>query len=184
VTTIAPTGTISIIAGCSSGIEPLFAIAFMRHVLSGEKLFEINSIFERMSKDRGFYGADLLDEIARLGTLNGVKGVPEDVRKLFVTAHDIPPEWHVRMQAAFQKYNENAVSKTVNLPGDATPEDIKKIYWLAYKLKCKGVTVYRYGSKGEQVLNLGLGEEAAKRRVTASGEYAGGMPSKTCDVCG
>ncbi|HTX44296.1 MAG TPA: adenosylcobalamin-dependent ribonucleoside-diphosphate reductase [Methanocella sp.] len=183
VTTIAPTGTISIIAGCSSGIEPLFAVAFMRHVLGGEKLFEINPIFERMAKDRGFYSAELLDEIARQGTLNGLP-LPEEVRRLFVTAHDISTEWHVRMQAAFQKYNENAVSKTVNLPRDATPEDIKKIYRLAYRLKCKGVTVYRYGSKGEQVLNLGLGEKKAKRRVTASGEYAGGMPSNTCDVCG
>jgi ribonucleoside-diphosphate reductase alpha chain len=184
VTTIAPTGTISIIAGCSSGIEPLFAVAFIRHVLGGERLFEINPIFERTAKERGFYSADLLDKIARQGTLNGIKEVPEDVRRLFVTAHDIAPEWHVRMQAAFQKYNENAVSKTVNLPRDATPEEIKKIYRLAYKLKCKGVTVYRYGSKGEQVLNLGLGEEKARRRVTASGEYAGGTPSTTCDVCG
>ncbi len=184
VTTIAPTGTISIIAGCSSGIEPLFAIAFMRHVLGGERLFEINPIFERMAKDRGFYGGDLLDKISRQGTVSGIEEVPGDVRRLFVTAHDISPEWHVRMQAAFQKHIENAVSKTVNLPRDATPEEIKKIYWLAYKLKCKGVTVYRYGSKGEQVLNLGLGEEAAKRRVTASGEYAGGVPSATCEACG
>jgi ribonucleoside-diphosphate reductase alpha chain len=184
VTTIAPTGTISIIAGCSSGIEPLFAVAFMRHVLGGERLFEINPIFERMAKDRGFYSGDLLDRIARQGTVKDMSEVPKDVRKLFVTAHDISPEWHVRMQAAFQKYSENAVSKTVNLPRDAAPEEIQKIYWRAYKLKCKGVTVYRYGSKGEQVLNLGLGEEEAKRRVTASGEYAGGMPSTTCDVCG
>ncbi len=184
VTTIAPTGTISIIAGCSSGIEPLFAIAFMRHVLGGERLFEINPIFERMAKDRGFYSGDLLERIVRQGTLNGIEAVPEDIKRLFVTSHDISPEIHVRMQAAFQKYTENAVSKTVNLPRSATPEDIEKVYRLAYKLKCKGVTVYRYGSKGEQVLNLGLGEEEAKRRVTASGEYAGGTPSTTCEVCG
>jgi ribonucleoside-diphosphate reductase alpha chain len=184
VTTIAPTGTISIIAGCSSGIEPLFAIAFMRHVLGGERLFEINPIFERMAKDRGFYSGDLLERIVRQGTLNGIEAVPEDIKRLFVTSHDISPEIHVRMQAAFQKYTENAVSKTVNLPRSATPEDVEKVYRLAYKLKCKGVTVYRYGSKGEQVLNLGLGEEEAKRRVTASGEYAGGTPSTTCEVCG
>ncbi|AFC99520.1 ribonucleoside-diphosphate reductase, adenosylcobalamin-dependent [Methanocella conradii HZ254] len=184
VTTIAPTGTISIIAGCSSGIEPLFAVAFMRHVLGGERLFEINPLFERVAKERGFYSSSLLDKVVRQGTLDGIKEVPEDVKRLFVTAHEIAPEWHVRMQAAFQKYTENAVSKTVNLPRSATPADIEGIYSLAYRLKCKGVTVYRYGSKGEQVLNLGLGEEEAKRRVTASGEYAGGMPSDTCQVCG
>ncbi len=184
VTTIAPTGTISIIAGCSSGIEPLFAVAFMRHVLGGERLFEINPIFERVAKDRGFYGSDLLDRVVRQGTVNDIEEVPEDVKRLFVTAHDISPERHVRMQAAFQRYTENAVSKTVNLPENATPADVEKVYRLAYDLKCKGVTVYRYGSKGEQVLNLGLGEEEAKRQVTASEEYAGGTPSVTCQVCG
>ena len=184
VTTIAPTGTISIIAGCSSGIEPLFAVAFMRHVLGGERLFEINPLFERVAKERGFYSSDLLERVVRQGTLEGIKEVPEDVKRLFVTAHEIEPEWHVRMQAAFQRHTENAVSKTVNLPHIATPAAIERIYMLAYRLKCKGVTVYRYGSKGEQVLNLGLGEEEKRRRVTASGEYAGGTPSDTCQVCG
>ncbi len=184
VTTIAPTGTISIIAGCSSGIEPLFAVAFMRHVLGGERLFEINPLFERMAKERGFYSSSLLEKVVRQGTLEGIKEVPEDVKRLFVTAHEIEPEWHVRMQAAFQRHTENAVSKTVNLPQSATPADIERIYMLAYRLRCKGVTVYRYGSKGEQVLNLGIGEEGAGRKVTASGEYAGGTPSDTCQVCG
>lgn len=184
VTTIAPTGTISIIAGCSSGIEPLFAVAFMRHVLGGERLFEINPLFERAAKDRGFYSGELLDEVARRGTVEDMSEVPEDLRRLFVTAHDIASEWHVRMQAAFQKYTENAVSKTVNLSRNATPEDIEKVYWLAYKLKCKGVTVYRYGSKGEQVLNIGMGKEKAEERVTVPEEYAGGTPSTTCEVCG
>jgi ribonucleoside-diphosphate reductase alpha chain len=184
VTTIAPTGTISIIAGCSSGIEPLFAVAFMRHVLGGERLFEINPLFERIAKNRGFYSGELLDEVARRGTVKDVVEVPKDVRRLFVTAHDLAPEWHVRMQAAFQKCIENAVSKTVNLPRNATPEDIEKVYWLAYKLKCKGVTVYRYGSKGEQVLNIGTGKEKVEEQVTVPEEYAGGKPSTTCEVCG
>jgi len=184
VTTIAPTGTISIIAGCSSGIEPLFAVAFMRHVLGGARLFEINPLFERAAKDRGFYTSALLEKIARHGLVRDMKEVPPDVRRVFVTAHEIAPEWHVKMQAAFQKHVENAVSKTVNLPPEATPEDIEKVYRLAYRLKCKGVTVYRYGSKGGQVLNLGLGEKGEKGAASASEEYAGGKPSGTCEVCG
>ena len=183
-TTVAPTGTISIIAGCSSGIEPLFAIAFMRHVLGGARLFEINPLFERVAKDRGFYSSALLEKIVKKGTVKDMKEIPEDVRRVFVTAHEIAPEWHVRMQAAFQKHTENAVSKTVNLPQEATPEDIEKIYRLAYVLKCKGVTVYRYGSKGEQVLNIGLGPGEEKREVTASEDYAGGKPLITCEYCG
>ena len=184
VTTVAPTGTISIIAGCSSGIEPLFAVAFMRHVLEGARLFELNPLFEREAKDRGFYSGDLLEKIVKQGSVKGIADVPEDVRRVFVTSHDISPEWHVRMQAAFQKHIENAVSKTVNLPREATTGDIETVYRLAYKLKCKGVTVYRYGSKGEQVLNLGLDVEEAKRVVTAEAEYAGGLPTINCQVCG
>jgi len=180
ITTIAPTGSISIIAGCSSGIEPLFAISFMRKVLEGTRLFEINPLFEMIAKERGFYGAELLEEIARTGSVQGIKGVPEDVKRIFVTALDIQPEWHVRMQAAFQKYTDNAVSKTVNLPQDATIEDVKKVFWLAYKLKCKGITVYRYGSKPEQVLNIGEVKTEKKRFVSAESEYAGGCPTKTC----
>jgi ribonucleoside-diphosphate reductase alpha chain len=184
VTTVAPTGTISIIAGCSSGIEPLFAVAFMRHVLGGARLFELNPLFERTAKDRGFYSGALLEQVVKHGTVKHIKEVPGDVRRVFVTAHDISPEWHVRMQAAFQRSAENGVSKTVNLPPDATPEDVENVYRLAYGLKCKGVTVYRYGSKGEQVLNLGLDVEDARRIVTASGEYAGGKPTITCQFCG
>ncbi|MFH0896853.1 MAG: adenosylcobalamin-dependent ribonucleoside-diphosphate reductase, partial [Candidatus Bathyarchaeota archaeon] len=182
VTTIAPTGTISIIAGCSSGIEPLFAVAFMRHVLEGARLFELNPLFERTAKDKGFYSAELMGKIAKSGTLKGVEEVPEDVRKIFVTSHDISPQWHVRIQAAFQKYTENAVSKTVNLPHDATVRDVEEVYRLAYKLRCKGVTVYRYGSKGEQVLNLGVGDEKAEKYMRAEAEYAGGIPTITCQV--
>jgi len=180
ITTIAPTGSISIIAGCSSGIEPLFAISFMRNVLDGTRLFEINPLFEIIAKERGFYGAELLEEIARTGSVQGIKGVPDDVKRVFVTALDINPDWHVRMQAAFQKYTDNAVSKTVNLPHDATVEDVEKVFWLAYELRCKGITVYRYGSKPEQVLNIGEIKTEKRRFVAAESEYAGGCPTKTC----
>jgi ribonucleoside-diphosphate reductase alpha chain len=180
VTTVAPTGTISIIAGCSSGVEPLFAVAFMRHVLEGARLFELHPIFEKIAKERGFYSGETLEKIVSHGTIGDVEDVPEDVRRLFVTAHDIAPEWHVRIQAAFQRHTENAVSKTVNLPEDASLSDVEGVFRLAYRLRCKGVTVYRYGSKGTQVLNLG-GEG---RAATASAEYAGGRPIEGCEVCG
>jgi ribonucleoside-diphosphate reductase alpha chain len=180
VTTVAPTGTISIIAGCSSGIEPIFAISFIRNVLSGTRLFETNPLFEMMSKERGFYGAKLLEEIAKTGSVKKIEGVPEDIKRLFVTALDIEPEWHVRMQAAFQKYTDNAVSKTVNLPADATVEDVRKIYDLAWKLKCKGVTVFRYGSKPEQVLYIGEIKTEKGKFVALEPEYAGGCPTKNC----
>jgi len=180
VTTIAPTGSISIIAGCSSGIEPLFAISFMRNVLSGTRLFETNPLFEITAKERGFYSAKLLEEIAKTGSVQNIDGIPEDVKKLFVTALDIAPEWHVRMQAAFQKYTDNAVSKTVNLPANATVEDVRKVYDLAWNLKCKGVTVFRYGSKPEQVLYIGEIKVPEGTFVSADSEYAGGCPTKTC----
>jgi ribonucleoside-diphosphate reductase alpha chain len=180
VTTVAPTGTISIIAGCSSGIEPMFAISFIRNVLSGTRLFETNPLFEMMSKERGFYSARLLEEIAKTGSVQHIGGVPEDVKKLFVTALDIEPEWHVRMQAVFQKYTDNAVSKTVNLPTEAKVEDVREIYDLAWKLKCKGVTVFRYGSKPEQVLYIGEIKTDKGKFVTLEPDYAGGCPTKNC----
>jgi ribonucleoside-diphosphate reductase alpha chain len=180
VTTIAPTGSISIIAGCSSGIEPMFAISFIRNVLSGTRLFETNPLFETMAKEKGFYSAKLLEEIARTGSVQKIDGVPDDVRRLFVTALDIDPEWHVRMQAVFQRHTDNAVSKTVNLPSDATVDDVRKIYELAWKLKCKGVTVFRYGSKPEQVLYIGEVKTGKTKFVTAESEYAGGCPTQTC----
>jgi ribonucleoside-diphosphate reductase alpha chain len=180
VTTIAPTGSISIIAGCSSGIEPMFAISFIRNVLSGTRLFETNPLFEIMAKERGVYSAQLLEEIAATGSVQKIDGVPEEVKELFVTALDIKPEWHVRMQAAFQKYTDNAVSKTVNMPTEATIEDVRKVYNLAWKLKCKGVTVFRYGSKPEQVLYIGEIKTKETTFVTAESDYAGGCPTKTC----
>jgi ribonucleoside-diphosphate reductase alpha chain len=180
VTTIAPTGSISIIAGCSSGIEPIFAISFIRNVLGGTRLFETNPLFEIMAKERGFYSAELLEGIAKTGSAQKIEAVPEDVKRIFVTALDIQPEWHVRMQAAFQKYTDNAVSKTVNMPNEAMVEDVRKVYELAWKLKCKGVTVFRYGSNPEQVLYIGEIKTKETKFVSAESEYAGGCPTKTC----
>jgi len=183
-TTVAPTGTISIIAGCSSGIEPLFAVSFMRNVLSGARLFETNYLFEKVAKERGFYSAALFEEVARTGSVQRITGLPEDVRRLFVTALDIDPVWHIRMQAVFQKNTDNAVSKTVNLPNDAKIDDVRKIYELAWKLRCKGVTVFRYGSKPEQVLYIGEIKTKEGTFVSAQSEYAGGCPKQNCPFPG
>jgi len=182
--TIAPTGTISTIAGCSSGIEPLFAISYVRRILEGTQFLETNSLFEELAMGKGFYNKRLLVEIAKKGSIQHMKKIPPYIRKIFLTAFDISPEWHVRMQAAFQKYTDNAVSKTVNLPYEATVEEVEKVYKLAYKLGCKGVTVYRYGSKPQQVLYLGsvpeeLGEEVSGY-VSVDSEYAGGCPAPYC----
>ncbi len=154
-TTIAPTGTLSIIAGVSSGIEPLFAISYIRNVMDGTEMVEVNPNFRRIAEEEGFYSDELMKEIAHKGTLKGISEVPERIQKVFVTSHDISPEWHVKMQAAFQKHTDNAVSKTVNLCHDATKEDVRKVYELAYKTDCKGVTIYRDGSRDAQVLNIG-----------------------------
>ena len=166
-TTIAPTGTLSIIAGCSSGIEPLFALSFVRTVMDNDKLMEVNPVFEKAARERGFYRPELMDQVARKGSIHEIEEIPEDVRRVFVTAHDVSPEWHIRMQAAFQKHTDNAVSKTVNLPRDATVEDVRKVYDLAYQLRCKGVTIYRDGSKENQVLSFGQRKEEAERLMGA-----------------
>ncbi len=185
VNTIAPTGTISIIAGCSSGIEPLFAISFIRNVLSGTRLFETNPLFEQMAKDSGFYSRDLLAEVAKHPSLTSLKAIPSDVRRLFVTAFDVPPRQHLEIQAAFQRYTDNAVSKTINLPADATVEDVRAIYLEAYRLRCKGITIYRYGSKPSQVLSVGEEEEAQPEEkpdfVAVDSEYAGACVGGICD---
>jgi ribonucleoside-diphosphate reductase alpha chain len=154
-TTIAPTGTISIIAGTSSGIEPVFALSYIRNVMDNDHLVEVHPLFAAEMRQRGLYSAGLMEEISKKGSLKHVDGIPAEVARVFVTAHDITPEAHLRMQAAFQKYTDNAVSKTVNFPADATREDIRKVYLLAYRLSCKGVTVYRDRSREEQVLNIG-----------------------------
>lgn len=154
-TTIAPTGTLSIIAGCSSGIEPLFAVSFVRNVLEGTKLYEVNPYFEKIAKERGFWSRELIEKIAEKGSIRDMDEIPEDVRKIFITAHDISPLDHVRMQAAFQKHVDNAVSKTVNFPHEATQKDVEEVYFLAYGLGCKGLTVYRDGSREQQVLSTG-----------------------------
>ena len=159
VTTIAPTGTLSIIAGCSSGIEPLFAVSFVRTVMEGTKLIEINPYFEKVAKERGFWSRDLMERIADKGSIQDFEEIPSDVKAVFVTAHDITPVEHITMQAAFQKFVDNAVSKTVNFPYKATPKDVEDVYLLAYKLGCKGVTVYRDGSREKQVLTKGRKDE-------------------------
>ncbi len=166
-TTIAPTGTLSIIAGCSSGIEPLFALSFVRTVMDNDRLMEVNPHFAATAREGGFYADELMNEIAGRGSIHGMENIPPEVRKIYVTAHDVSPEWHIRMQAAFQKYTDNAVSKTVNLPRDATVDDVQKIYDLAYELRCKGVTIYRDGSKENQVLSFNQKEDPHSRFLRA-----------------
>ena len=164
-TTIAPTGTISIIAGpCSSGIEPLFAISYYRNVMDNDKLVEVEPLFEEVARQRGFYSRQLMEKIAESASIKDIKEIPEDVRRIFVTSHDISPEWHVRMQAAFQKYVHNATSKTVNFPHEATIEEVRKSYVMAFDLNCKGITIYRDKSREEQVLNVGKPKEKQEAR--------------------
>src|SRR6266540_2077241 len=162
VNTVAPTGTISIIAGCSSGIEPLFAVAFMRNQ-AGVMMPDVNEEFLAIARREGWYSDDLIEEIARQGHIH-FDEVPEKWQRVFVTAHDITPEWHVRMQAAFQENCDSAISKTTNFPHSATPADVRAIYELAYELKCKGVTVYRDGSRDNQVLSTGATDKAKAER--------------------
>jgi ribonucleoside-diphosphate reductase alpha chain len=176
-TTIAPTGSISIIANCTSGIEPFFAVAFVRDIMGGTKLLEVNPYFEQLARERGIYSKQLMVKIAKSGSVQKVAGIPGDVKKAFVTSFDIKPEWHVKMQAAFQKFTDNAVSKTVNMPNNAKPQDVEKAYQLAHKLACKGITVYRYGSKKDQVLNVG---KIAAEHISVEEEFAGGCPSDVC----
>ena len=155
VTSIAPTGTISIIAGCSSGIEPVYAITYIRNVLDHDKLIEIHRLFKEIAEHEGVYSEHLIHEItAHRGSVQRVKGIPNKVKRLFTTAHDIAPEWHIRIQAAFQEYTDNSVSKTINFPSSATMEDIENAYKVAYRLGCKGLTVYRDGSRKDQVLSI------------------------------
>ncbi|HPJ38794.1 MAG TPA: vitamin B12-dependent ribonucleotide reductase, partial [Spirochaetota bacterium] len=192
-TTIAPTGTISIIAGTSSGIEPIFALAYVRNVMDNNVLVETNPLFEETARANGFYSDDLMQEIAETGSVKHIDAVPEQFRRAFVTSHDVSPEWHIRIQGEFQKYVDNAVSKTVNFPNSAVKEDIEKVYRLAYHLGCKGVTVYRDGSRDSQVLEVKRSKDAPAdapgdtRAVIAPrprGEVTWGMTRKMTTGCG
>ena len=162
VTTIAPTGTISLIAGCSSGIEPYYAVAFTRNVLGGKKLFDVNPVFERMIKERKIYSEELIEKVSATNSIQEIDEIPPDIKDVFVTAHDISPENHIEMQASFQRHIDNATSKTINFASTATREDISKAYLLAYKKGCKGVTVYRDGSRKYQVLSTKKPEKEQK----------------------
>jgi ribonucleoside-diphosphate reductase alpha chain len=166
-TTIAPTGTLSIISNCSSGIEPLFALSFVRTVMDNDRLMEVNPHFEAVARQQGFYSQALMEAIAGAGTIAHMDGIPDEVKRVFVTAHDISPEWHLRMQAAFQEHTDNAVSKTVNLAREATIADVQKIYDLAWELGCKGVTIYRDGSKENQVLSFSSAKKEKDAFMTA-----------------
>jgi ribonucleoside-diphosphate reductase alpha chain len=179
-TTIAPTGTISIIANCSSGIEPLFAVSFIRNILDNTEFVEVNPLFEKIARERGFYSTDLMKTIAKRGTIQGIDSIPEDVKRVFVTAHDITPEWHVKMQAAFQRYTDNAVSKTVNFPSNASTKDVENVFILAYRLGCKGVTIYRDKSRSSQVLNI----ESVKPAVKATTSESAKTTENKCPECG
>jgi len=170
-TTVAPTGTISILASCSSGIEPFFALSYVRDALEGTRMLEENALFREAAAARGFTSDDLFAEVARRGSCRGLHAVPEDVQRLFPTAFDIAPDWHVKLQAAFQRHTDNAVSKTCNLPENATPADVRRIYELAWRLRCKGITVYRYGSAAGQVLSL---DADACPRCLRPGDEVGG----------
>ncbi len=170
-TTIAPTGTLSILAGVSSGIEPLFAISYIKYVMDGTELVEVNPHFKKAAMEGDFYSEELMRTIAQNGSLHNITQVPEEIREVFVTSHDISPEWHVKMQAAFQHHTDNAVSKTVNLRNEATLEDVAEAFQLAYRTGCKGVTIYRDGSRDMQVLNIGSvkgKEEAVQNNVSPS----------------
>ena len=178
-TTIAPTGTISIIANCSSGIEPLFALSYVRHVMDNARLVEVNPYFEAVARREGFYSPELMEKLADHGSAQGMDEVPQWVQDVFVTSHDISPEWHVKMQAAFQKHTDNAVSKTVNFSNHATIEDVRKVYMLAYQEGCKGVTIYRDGSKSKQVLNIGqTGKARSGEQPVAASPTPRRRPSK------
>jgi len=161
VTTIAPTGTISIIAGCSSGIEPLFALIYTHNILDSGGILDVHPMFEQTAMAMGFYSPELMERVSQAKSLREIDGLPESVKRLFVVAHDIDPEWHVRMQAAFQRCTDNAVSKTINFRNEATQDDVRKAFLLAHELGVKGVTVYRDGSRANQVLTVGKASQPA-----------------------
>ena len=178
VTTIAPTGTLSIIAGVSSGVEPVFAYAYYRNVMDNTHLIETNQILRDKLTELGLYSDELMRQIIEHGSLAHVEGIPEAVKRVFVCAHDVSPIWHVKMQAAFQQFTDNAVSKTVNFPNSATQEEVAEVYRLAYELGCKGTTIYRDGSRDEQVLNIGV---AKAKQETALPDHVEKLLESGCD---
>jgi ribonucleoside-diphosphate reductase alpha chain len=195
VNSVAPTGTISIIANCSSGIEPIFALAYLRKNLldlGTTEMVEVNIAFEQVARQQGFYSEELIKAIRERGNVQDLKGIPEKVKKVFVTAHDVSWQWHVKMQAGWQKYVDLAVSKTINLPSSAAPEDVADAFLMAYETGCKGVTVYRDRSKGEQVLNIskseknsGQGDEVSSSELCpeCSGRLEIKEGCRTCPNC-
>jgi len=189
-TTIAPTGTLSLIAGCSSGIEPLFALSYTKNILDGAKLVEVNPYFEEIARERGFYSDELMQKLADGVHLADIEGVPDDVKSVLITAHEITPEWHVKMQAAFQKSTNNAVSKTVNFPREATREDVAEVYMLAYEEGLKGITIYRDGSRDAQVLTTGKKEgktektEEERRTPRKRAKVTSGFTERVTTGCG
>jgi ribonucleoside-diphosphate reductase alpha chain len=170
VTTIAPTGTISLLVGCSSGIEPYYAIAFTRNVLDGKKLFDVNPIFEQRLKELKIHSDELIEKVSSTNTIQEIEDIPDQLKEVFVTSHDISPEWHIEMQAEFQNYIDNATSKTINFSSSATKEDIANAYMLAYKKGCKGITVYRDGSRKYQVLSTKKTEKTEPKTLTIVSE--------------
>ena len=167
-TTIAPTGTISILAGCSSGVEPLFAVAFVRRVMDNDELFEINPLFQKIAKEKEFFSTELVKKIAHRGSLQGLEEIPANYRRIFETAHDISPKNHIDIQTAFQKHTNNAVSKTINFPHDASRQDVEAAFLLAYHSGCKGLTIYRDGCRDNQVLNIGKTDKKKTAQTTGS----------------
>jgi len=185
-TTIAPTGTLSIIAGCSSGIEPLFALSYMRNILDGAQLVEVNPHFEELAKREGFYSEELMQQLATGTQLHTLEDIPDDAKRLFVTAHEISPEWHVRMQSAFQKNTDNAVSKTVNFPQEATQEDVARVYIMAYEEKLKGITIYRDRSRDAQPMTTGQAEGPEEVRIAPRqrAKITSGITERVTTGCG
>ncbi|MBA7567738.1 hypothetical protein ES708_09455 [subsurface metagenome] len=169
-TTIAPTGTLSIIADCSSGVEPLFAISFVKNVMDNDRLVEVNKYFKKIATDEGFYSEEVMEKIAESGNLKDIDEIPSGYKRVFITAHEMSPKWHVRTQAVFQKFVDNAVSKTVNFPGSATVQDVEDVYMLAYRLDCKGITIFRDKSRGTQVLQVEGKKKGKEKKVKAGAD--------------
>ena len=172
VTTIAPTGTLSLLASCSSGVEPIFGYVYIRNIMDGTEMIEVNPILREVLEERGLYSDELMKKIAKQGSLEGIEEIPEEIHRVFVSAHEVSPEFHIRMQAAFQRHTDNAVSKTVNFCNSATREEVAEVYKLAFRLGCKGVTIYRDGSRSEQVLNIGKVKKDGQEESPAEGGQA------------